>query len=164
MRPRISIRGFVCPSVRPSIRPSVRPSVRYACAKTAFFGCFRPRWDPTLNLLRDKHDLRASITTLVVSSVCLSICQSIYVTWSIYAETQSGRIVASSGLFLSLSLSLILRVCFASSFRILPFQSFSICFHFEPLTSSTERKWCIWKKSVVLCVFSPRKIPQRHFG
>ena len=27
MRPRISIRGSVCPSVRRSVRPSVRPSV-----------------------------------------------------------------------------------------------------------------------------------------
>ena len=70
----------VCPSVRPSVRRSVRPSVRYACAKTAVFGRFRPRRDLTLNLLRDKHDLRASITTLVVPSVCLSICQSICVT------------------------------------------------------------------------------------
>ena len=31
MRPRISIRGFVCPSVRPSVRRSVRPSVRRSC-------------------------------------------------------------------------------------------------------------------------------------
>ena len=50
-------------------------------------------------LLRNKHVSRASITTLVVSFVCLTICLSIYVTWSIHAETQSGRIVASSGLF-----------------------------------------------------------------
>ena len=49
----------------------------------------------------DKHVLRASFTTLVVSSVCLSICLSIYVTCSIHAETQPGRIVARSGLFLS---------------------------------------------------------------
>ena len=29
--------------VCPSVRRSVRPSVRYACAKTAFLGCFWPR-------------------------------------------------------------------------------------------------------------------------
>ena len=55
--------------------PSVRPSVRYACAKTAIFGCFWPRWDPTLNLLRDKHVLRASITTL---DGRLSVLPSVY--------------------------------------------------------------------------------------
>ena len=47
----------------------------------------------------DLRVLRASFTTLVVSSFCLSICLSIYVTCSIHAETGPGRIVARSGLF-----------------------------------------------------------------
>ena len=63
MRPRISIRGFVRPSVRPSVRRSVRPSVRYTCAKTAFLGCFWPRWDPTLKQMINQHVLRASSIT-----------------------------------------------------------------------------------------------------
>ena len=36
---------------------------------------------------------------LYYSVVCSSICLSIYVTWSIHAETQSGCIVAGWGLF-----------------------------------------------------------------
>ena len=75
-------------------------SVRYASVKSAFFGCFWPRWDPILNQMIDKHVLRDSFTTLVISSVCLSICLSKYVTCSIHTETQPGRIVARSGLFL----------------------------------------------------------------
>ena len=47
----------------------------------------------------DIHVLRALFTTPVVSSVCLSICLSIYVTCSIHTETQPGRIFARSGLF-----------------------------------------------------------------
>ena len=71
MRSRISIRGSVRPSVGPSVGPfvrrsvslSVRPSVRYASAKTAFLGCFWPRWDPTLKQMINQHVLRASSTT-----------------------------------------------------------------------------------------------------
>ena len=49
-----------------------------------------------LNQMIDKHVLRAPYTTLVVSFVCLSICLSVYVTCSIHAETQPGRIIARS--------------------------------------------------------------------
>ena len=48
----------------PSVRPSVGPSVRNTCAKTAFLGWFRPRWDPVLNLMINKRVLRASFTIL----------------------------------------------------------------------------------------------------
>ena len=73
--------------------PSVRRPVRYACAKTALLSCFWPRWDPTLKQMINQHVLR------VFSPVCSSICLShTYVTWSIHAETQPGRIVARSGL------------------------------------------------------------------
>ena len=61
--------------VRPSVGPSIGPLVRYACAKTAIFGCFWPRRDPTLNLLRDKHVLRASVTTF---DGRLSVLPSVY--------------------------------------------------------------------------------------
>ena len=65
----------VCPSVGPSIRqsvgplvrPSVRMSIRYASAKTAFLGCFRPRWDPILKQMINQHVFRASFTTLLLS-------------------------------------------------------------------------------------------------
>ena len=90
MRPRISIRGSIRPSIGPSVRPLVQPSVRYASAKTAFLGCFWPRWDPTLK-------------QMINQPTCPSNCLSIYVTWSIHAETRPGRIVARSGLFVNYS-------------------------------------------------------------
>ena len=42
MRPRISITGFVRPSVRPSVHPSVRPSVRPSVCPSvhSFYGIF----------------------------------------------------------------------------------------------------------------------------
>ena len=95
MRPRISIRGSVGPSVRPvvrlsvrlSVRPSVRltvpPSVRYACANIAFFGCFWPRWDPTLKQMINLHVLR------VFSPVCSSICLSIHMSHDQYTLRHS---------------------------------------------------------------------------
>ena len=97
----------VFPSVRPSIRPSVRPSVHLSVSPSihpsvclsvtqvqkpcllAVFG-----HDPKLNQMIDRHVLRASLTTFVDLSVYLSVCLSIYVTCSVHAVTQSGRIVA----------------------------------------------------------------------
>ena len=73
----------VCPSVGPSVGRSVRRSVRYACAKTAFLGCFWPRWDPTLKQMINQHVLR------VFSPVCSSICLSIHMSHDQYTLRHS---------------------------------------------------------------------------
>ena len=111
MRPRVSIRG--------SVRPSVRLSVRYASWKIAFLCLFWPRWDRILDKTIDKHVLRSCFDGYVRNSsslsVCSSICLSMYRTHSarnsIHAVTQSGRIVARSGLFFY-------RLLTISSFRV----------------------------------------------
>ena len=77
---RISIRGSVRPSLRPSVPPSVGP---YACAITAFLGCFRPRWDPTLKQMIIQHVLR------VLSPVCSSICLFIHMSHDQYTLRHS---------------------------------------------------------------------------
>ena len=66
--------------------------------KTAFLGCFWPWWDSILKQIINQHVLRAPL--LLHPSVCPSV------TWSIHAETQPGRIVARSGLFLYLTIKL----------------------------------------------------------
>ena len=62
----ISIRGFV--------RPFVLRYVCYACAKTAFPGCFWPQRDPTLNLSIDKQ---------VLSEISVLPC-----IWHVYRHSQ----------------------------------------------------------------------------
>ena len=96
MRPRISIRGSVRPSVRPSVRRSVGP---LRLCKNRVSRLFLA----TVRFYTETNDQPTCFESLlyysVVSPVCSSICLSIYVTWSIHAETQSGRIFARSGLF-----------------------------------------------------------------
>ena len=67
---RISIRE----SVFPSVRPSICSSIGYACAKTAYLGCFRPRWDPVLNQIINEKFLKASFNTLsFYQTVCPTV-------------------------------------------------------------------------------------------
>ena len=112
MRPRTSIRGSVRPSVGPSVRPSVRRSVRPSVGPSV-----RPSVGPlrlcknrvsrlflaTVRSYTETNDQPTCFESLlyysVVSPVCSSICLSVYVTWSIHLETQSGRIFPRSGLF-----------------------------------------------------------------
>ena len=58
-------------SIRESVCPSVRWCVRNACAKAAFLGWFRPRWDLILNLVINKRVFRASFTLSLQLSVHL---------------------------------------------------------------------------------------------
>ena len=104
MRPRISIRGFVRPSVRRSVRPSVGPSVRPSVRPLRLCKNRVSRlFLATVRSYTETNDQPTCFESLlyysVVSPVCSSICLSVYVTWSIHAETQSGRIFARSGLF-----------------------------------------------------------------
>ena len=87
MRPRISIRG----SVHPSVGPSICWSVRYASAKTAVRSYIETKDQP---ICFDSLPYYLVIS-LIYLSICLHIC---HVTWSIHAETQTRRIVARSGL------------------------------------------------------------------
>ena len=90
---RISIRGSVCPLVRPSVGPlrlcKNRVSRLFLAAVRSYI---------------KSNDRQICFESLlyysVVSSVSSSICLSIHVTCSIHAETQSGRIVARSGMFI----------------------------------------------------------------
>ena len=79
-----SVGPSVCWSVSPSVCPSVgRKSVRYACAKTAFLGCFWPRWDPTLKQRINLHVMR------VFSPVCSSIFLSVHMLYDQYTPRHS---------------------------------------------------------------------------
>ena len=99
----------VCPFVRRSVGPSVRPSVRPSVGRSV--GPLRlcknrvsRLFLATVRSYTETNDQPTCFESLlyysVVSPVCSSICLSVYVTWSIHAETQSGRIFARSGLFL----------------------------------------------------------------
>ena len=82
----------VCPSVRPSVRPLRLCKNRVSRLFLATVRSYTETNDqPTC--------FESLLYHLVVSPVCSSICLSIYVTWSIHAETRPGRIVARSGLF-----------------------------------------------------------------
>ena len=90
----------VCPSVGPSVGPSVRRSVRRASV-----GPLRLCEDrvsrlflATVRSYTETNDQPTYFESLFIRRfVHLSL--HTYVTWSIYAETQPGRIVARSGLF-----------------------------------------------------------------
>ena len=85
----------ICPSVRPSVRPSVCP-LRFL--KNRSFRLFS-----ATAMSRIKLSTIWDASRPFYLSVRPSICHSIYLTClapkSIHAETQSGRIVARSGLF-----------------------------------------------------------------
>ena len=88
----------VCPSVCLSICPSV---LSLRLCKNLVSRLFLA----TVRSYTESNDRQTCFESLlhysVVKSVCSSICLSIYVTCSLYAETQSWRIVARSGLFSS---------------------------------------------------------------
>ena len=97
---RISLRGSVRPSVSPSVSTSVSQSVRPSVTpvqKPRFSAVFGQGEIPYWNIWSTNMFWEPP---LLVSrfAVCLSICHCKYVTWSIYAKTQSGRIIARSGL------------------------------------------------------------------
>ena len=100
-----SIGPSVGPSVSPSVHPSVGPSVRWSVRPLRLCENRVSRlFLATVRSYTETNDQPTCFESLlyysVVFTVCLSICLSIYVTWSIHAETQSGRIVSRSGLFL----------------------------------------------------------------
>ena len=90
-------------SFRPSFRPSVDP-LRLCINRVSRL------FLATVRSYTETNDQPTCFESLlyysVVSPVCSSICLSVYVTWSIHAETQSGRIFARSGLFPSVAVDI----------------------------------------------------------
>ena len=88
---RISIRGFVRRSVRPSVRQSVCPLRK---CKNRISWLFLATVRSYIETNDQPTCFESPFTRLFVH---LSL--HTFVTWSIHAETQPGRIVARSGLF-----------------------------------------------------------------
>ena len=104
-------RPSVCSSVRPSVHPPARPSVcstvrlsvRDTCAKTAFLGCFWPRWDPLVYWMINKRFWEPPL--LLSCFICLFVHLSLHMSHMFSAklntrrDTVRTRIVARLGLF-----------------------------------------------------------------
>ena len=95
---RISIRGSVRPSVGPWRLCKKHVSGLYLATVRSYTETIEPTCFESL------------LHNNLVSSICSSICLSLNVTWSIHAETQSGRIFARSGLFTLSFIILLLEI------------------------------------------------------
>ena len=111
MRPSGTHLYKICSSVCPSVGLSVGQSVGQSLTPVQ-----KPRFSAVFGhgeiLYWNKWSTNMSWEPF--PPVCSSICLSIYVTWSIHIETQPGRIVAWSGLFL-LASDLVVMLKFSTS-------------------------------------------------
>ena len=91
----------VCPSVRPAVRPSVRPSVGPSVGPLRLCKNRVSRlFLATVRSYTETNDQPTCFASLF-TRLFVHLSLHTYVTWSIHAETQPGRIVARSGLFLA---------------------------------------------------------------
>ena len=96
---RISLRGSVRLSVRPSVRPSVGPLVRLSVRPLRLCKNRNIRlFLATVRSYTETNDQPTCFESLF-SRLFVHLSLHTYVTGSIHAETQPGRIVARSGLF-----------------------------------------------------------------
>ena len=118
----LSFGRSVGPSVGRSVGRSVGPL--RLCKTRIFWLIFAEMRSYTVSYERQScfESLRYYSCRFICLSVHLSICPSIYVTLSIHAETQSGRIVARSGLFKNILFRLLASI---SSSVISPSYSYS---------------------------------------
>ena len=104
---------WVCPLVCRSVCPSVRPSV---CPLRKCKNRVSWLFLATVRSYSETNDqptcFESLLYDLVFLPICSSICLFIYVTWSIHAKTQPGRIVARSGLLLSFLLMMMIIIKF----------------------------------------------------
>ena len=121
---------FVHLSIYPSVRPSFHP---LRLRKTAFSGCFWPHTESNNRQTCLESLLFYSVVLSACSSICLSILCHMFianVTWR-HMETQSGRIVAWSGLY-------VIQVTLSVHTSVHLFIQRSVC-----LCKATPKEFCV---------------------